>query len=444
MIVSLPHKHFKIGLTSTFYHGMVLQSIEQTVTNNQQIIINTKKTRIIPCNSGMINADSTCMSYIISSKQRFILQVFTILTMETKKSITNMCLFQSFKSINCNKAVNSFIIIKVKKIKRGLTMNKFLKTLSVIATVGMVFLLLGGALVTKTGSEDGCGDSWPLCEGQVIPSEFTFEMVVELSHRLVSGGVGIVVLVLSFLAWKKYRESAEIKFLAFISVFFLFIQALVGAAAVMWGQSDFVLAAHFGISLISFASVFLLMLLIFEIDQKLNTKQLFIQKKHRIEILLLSIYTMIVVYTGALVRHTESNLVCGSWPFCFNSSPFAFASYSGQQWIQMGHRLAAGILFIWTVVLFVKIIKHYKSSKVMVWGWSITLTLISLQVMSGALIIFTMLNLGIALVHALFISCYFGMLSYFLLLSYRSIKYEKAVLNKSNVKLEEKVITPDS
>lgn len=39
----------------------------------------------------------------------------------------------------------------------------------------------------------------------------------------------------------------------------------------MWGQSDAVLALHFGISLISFASVLLLTLIIFEVDQKLDT-----------------------------------------------------------------------------------------------------------------------------------------------------------------------------
>ncbi|MFP3489848.1 heme A synthase, partial [Staphylococcus sp. SIMBA_130] len=75
-------------------------------------------------------------------------------------------------------------------------MIKFLRTLSLIATILMLFLLLGGALVTKTGSADGCGDSWPLCEGELIPSEFTFEMVIELSHRAVSGVAGIVVLTL--------------------------------------------------------------------------------------------------------------------------------------------------------------------------------------------------------------------------------------------------------
>lgn len=303
-------------------------------------------------------------------------------------------------------------------------MIKILKSLSTVSTIGMVFILIGGALVTKTESGAGCGDSWPLCHGQLIPTDITPELVIELSHRLVSTVIGITVVALAILAWKFIGHIREVKFLSFLSVFFLVAQGLLGAAAVMWGQSDFVLAAHFGISLISFATVFLLMLLIFEIDTKFDAKKLFIQQKHRIEIYAITIYTMFVVYTGALVRHTHSDLVCGSWPFCFNDRPFDFGTYSMEQWIQMGHRLAAGLLFIWTLVLFIKIMKNYRHSRVMYWGWIITFSLIVLQVFFGAMIIFTMLNLGIALLHALVITFYFAMLSYFILLSNRSARQQ--------------------
>ena len=88
-------------------------------------------------------------------------------------------------------------------------MIRYLKWLSVIATFGMIFVLLGGALVTKTDSGAGCGDSWPLCHGQLIPSEITLELVIELSHRLVSGIVGIVVLALSFFSWKHIGHIRE-------------------------------------------------------------------------------------------------------------------------------------------------------------------------------------------------------------------------------------------
>lgn len=299
-------------------------------------------------------------------------------------------------------------------------MIKTLKSLSVVSTLGMIFILLGGALVTKTGSGAGCGTSWPLCNGQLIPTNITPELMIEYSHRLVSSIMGVTVLALGILSWNVIGHIREVRFLSFLSIFFLIAQGLIGAAAVKWGQSDFILAAHFGISLVSFAAVFLLMLLIFEVDQKFDTKSLFIKKKHRIEIYLLTVYTIIVVYTGALVRHTNANLVCSDWPFCNNSSPFAFADYDFYQWIQMGHRLAAALLFVWTLLFFIKVYQNYRSNRLMFWGWTITFGLIALQVIFGALIIFTVLNLGIALLHALVITCYFGMLSYFILLSTRS------------------------
>ncbi|CEI84423.1 heme A synthase [Oceanobacillus oncorhynchi subsp. incaldanensis] len=304
-------------------------------------------------------------------------------------------------------------------------MLKILKILSVTTAIGMLPLLLGGALVTKTGSADGCGDSWPLCEGELLPANLHFEMIVELSHRMVSGAVGILVLLLAILSWKAYRHHKEVIFLSFSALFFIIVQALVGAAAVVWGQSDFILATHFGISLICFSAVFLLMLLFFEIDKKLHTEDIHIKKSHRIEIYAITVYTMCVVYSGALVRHTNSILDCTDWPFCSNSEPFAFASYSFHQWVQMGHRFAAGILFLWTILLTVRMLKKYSRSEVMRWGWIITLSLITLQVISGSLIIFTQLNLFIALAHALFITCYFGMLTYFIHLSFRSSRKEK-------------------
>lgn len=304
-------------------------------------------------------------------------------------------------------------------------MIRTLKWLSVSTSIGMILILMGGALVTKTESGEGCGKSWPLCHGQLIPSDIDTELIIELSHRLISSLVGIFLIILVILAWRKIGHVREVKFLSFLSLFFILLQGLIGAAAVMWGQSDFVLAAHFGISLVSFAAVFLLTLLIFEIDKKFDAESLIIQKKHRIEIYLLTAYTIIVVYTGALVRHVDANLVCQDWPFCINSAPFDFASYTFYQWIQMGHRLLAGLLFIWVTVFFIKMLKNYGYSRIMKWGWTVTFSLILLQVIFGALIIFTSLNLIIALFHALFITCFFGMISYFILLSSRSANYEK-------------------
>ncbi|MBM7603468.1 cytochrome c oxidase assembly protein subunit 15 [Metabacillus crassostreae] len=297
-------------------------------------------------------------------------------------------------------------------------MQHALKWFAVFTTLIMVVVLLGGALVTKTESGAGCGDSWPLCHGELIPSDITFELIVELSHRLVSGLAGFTVLILSVWSWKKIGHIRETKFLALLSVFFLVLQALIGAAAVMWGQSDAILALHFGISLISFASVLLLTLLIFEIDKKFDAKSLVINKDMKFHMVGIIVYSYVVVYTGAYVRHKGASLACPEWPLCSNRAGGLPTTL--HEWIQMGHRFAAGIIFIWIAYAAWRAIKHYKHEKVIYWGWIIAFILVSMQVTSGALVVITGLNLYIALVHALIISCLFGLLSYFLLLVSRS------------------------
>ena len=307
-------------------------------------------------------------------------------------------------------------------------MPKGLKILAVISSLTMLFVLIGGALVTKTDSGMGCGRSWPLCEGELIPSNISVELVIELSHRLVSGFATFVVVALAIWSWKRIGHIRETKFLAFLSVFFLILQALIGAAAVVWGQSPVVMALHFGISLISFAAVFLLTLLIFEVDQKFDPKSLRIDKKMRRQIYLLSLYCYVVVYTGALVRHKEATFVCADFPFCNNDQiSLPLTTY---EWVQMGHRAAAILFFIWVLAFTVKVVKTYQVQNVLFWGAIVSVILMTLQMVTGITTVFTFSTLYVPLLHALFISCLFGVFSYLMLLASRSQKVEKLANKK--------------
>ncbi|MED3624363.1 COX15/CtaA family protein [Neobacillus thermocopriae] len=297
-------------------------------------------------------------------------------------------------------------------------MRRSLKWLAVATTIGMIFILLGGALVTKTESGMGCGKSWPLCHGELLPSNITPELIIELAHRVVSGIVGIMVLILSIWSWKVIGHIRETKFLSFLSFFFLVLQGLIGAAAVVWGQSDFVLALHFGISLISFAAVFLLTLLIFEIDKKFEADKVIVDKRMGFHIIGVTIYSYFVIYTGALVRHTNASLICRDWPLCLNDTPAIPTNL--YEWVQMGHRVAAGLIFLWIGYITYITIRNYKDQKVLYWSWIVSFILVTLQVIAGAFIIISRLNLYIALAHAFFITCLFGVLSYLILLYSRS------------------------
>lgn len=310
---------------------------------------------------------------------------------------------------NCDKKSNN---------EEGEKMKASLKWFSVLTSFGMLLVLLGGALVTKKQAGLGCGRSWPLCNGQLIPDEFTANLIIELTHRVVSGSVGFMVLILSIWSWRKIGHIREAKFLSAVSFSFLLLQGLIGAAAVLWGQSKFVLALHFGISLISFAAVLLLTLLIFEIDKKFEAERLIVNSRMKRHISGITIFSYIVVYTGALVRHTKSSLVCKDWPFCVNNDISLPENLN--EWIQMGHRAIVGFFFFWVTYALVVALKHHKHQKVIYVGWIIAFILVSLQVIAGAFIIISRENLYIALSHSLFIACFFGVMCYLALLSSRS------------------------
>ncbi|WAA13721.1 COX15/CtaA family protein [Fervidibacillus halotolerans] len=299
-------------------------------------------------------------------------------------------------------------------------MHQRLKWISVLSTFGMLGLLIGGALVTKTDSGDGCGTSWPLCHGKLFPDQITPELLIEFSHRISTGIVFLLVLLLSYWSIKQFGRFLETKILVTLSLSFIIIQSLIGAATVIWGQSPFFLALHFGISLISFAAVLLLTIFIFEIEKIPSPKLYTIDRKMIFHTYAVTIYSYIVIYTGALVRHMDASMICPDWPFCNNEQ--ITLPRNMYEWVQMGHRLAAGIIFIWILYLMIKAIRNYKHISVIYYGWIAAFILVLLQVISGAFVIFTQLNLIVTLLHALFISCLFGLLSYFVFISIRSSK----------------------
>lgn len=285
---------------------------------------------------------------------------------------------------------------------------------SIITSFGMLLVLLMGAVVTKTDSGDGCGNSWPLCYGELLPTQPKLETIIEVSHRYVSAWLGILVIVLAIWAWKRDPHRKEVKILAGSAVFFIILQGLLGAAAVIWSQSSAVLASHFGFSLVSFASVLLLALLSFE-----DREDPFIAKvssAFKKNIYWLFAYLYAVVYTGALVRHTGSSMGCGpEFPSCRGP----IAELGSQASIHLLHRIAAIILFLWIVYSWYHARKNYKNQTVLIKAFMFAALFVLLQAVSGVMIVLSNLNLFVALSHGLIISFLFGTLSFIALMVYR-------------------------
>ena len=300
-------------------------------------------------------------------------------------------------------------------------MNKGLKWVSILTTVGMFLVLIMGALVTKTGSAEGCGNTWPLCHGKFAPLD-SLESLIEYNHRLVSGVVGILVTWQSIWAWKKLAHIRGVKFFALSGFLLTFAQALLGAAAVVWGQSSAVLALHFGLSLSAFASVLLLTILVFEGSLLKPAALPPVTGQLKAGIWLITLYSYIVVYLGAFVRHTDSSFGCHTWPTCNGSW---IPELTGAAGIQFIHRLAALLFLIFIIGLTIVVFRHYKHRKDLYFGSLLALVLTISQVLSGGYVVLSGIQLFPALLHNMIISALFGVLCY---LCFQSLDQEQAMV----------------
>src|SRR5579884_11712 len=140
-----------------------------------------------------------------------------------------------------------------------------LKPLAWATAIGMFIVLVMGATVTNTGSAEGCGRSWPLCHGELIP-EFAVSTMIEFSHRAVTGIETILVLAFAAALVALYRQHRDARVLAGLMVGALFLQAGMGAWAVLYPQIPLVLALHFGISLVAFGSTLLATTFVREVE----------------------------------------------------------------------------------------------------------------------------------------------------------------------------------
>ncbi|GIP40735.1 heme A synthase [Paenibacillus sp. J31TS4] len=304
--------------------------------------------------------------------------------------------------------------------------GKWLRALSTASAIGMFIVLLMGALVTKTESGRGCGDDWPLCNGKFIPS-YTIESMIEYSHRFVTALEGILVLA-AFIGVLIFVKRKDAFWYATTALAFTVIQALMGAAAVIWPQSSAVLALHFGISLVAVASSLLLAIVLWNPEKVPQTfdeaaaaesrgSAAKLASFHgptvglRAAVWLTTIYSVVVVYIGAYIKHTDSGGACSGFPLCNGE---LIPALSGGTGAVFSHRVAAMLLVAMVILLVVMTRRTGVLPEFAKWAnWSLAFVL--LQGMSGVLVTFAMGTewyLFMALLHTVWIAGLFSVLCF--------------------------------
>ncbi len=111
------------------------------------------------------------------------------------------------------------------------------------AGLALGLIVLGG-VVRITGSGMGCGDHWPLCDGEWFPP-LDLPTLIEIGHRWAAALVSLVVLATAGVAWLRHRSDRSLRDPATLAAVLLVVQVLLGAITVKLALPPWVVIIHF-------------------------------------------------------------------------------------------------------------------------------------------------------------------------------------------------------
>lgn len=90
----------------------------------------------------------------------------------------------------------------------------------------LIAVILFGAWVRIAGAGAGCGNHWPLCNGEVLPAAPQTKTVIEFTHRITSALCGVFGLAMIWFTSGRARKAA------ILTMFFILVEGFVGAVLV--------------------------------------------------------------------------------------------------------------------------------------------------------------------------------------------------------------------
>ena len=101
-----------------------------------------------------------------------------------------------------------------------------------------IVVVLEGAIVRITSSGAGCGNHWPLCNGEVLPHHPRLATVIEFAHRSLTGISTILFLTVITWTFRRTTKGHPARTAALISGFLLLTEGALGAVLVKGGYVE--------------------------------------------------------------------------------------------------------------------------------------------------------------------------------------------------------------
>lgn len=211
-------------------------------------------------------------------------------------------------------------------------------------------LIVFGAIVRVTDSGLGCGDSWPLCDGRILPPLDNLTAWIEWTHRLFAALIGVLGLATLVAAWR-VRRLQRVAFGAVVAAAVLFmIQSSLGALVVVLELPPTMVALHLGTAMLLLAALLVPVVVVrFKPEARGQATD-----HVTMLIYITTALSFVIILTGALVRGSGATLACTDWPLC--NGTILPTGQGHAALIHMLHRFAvvalgvALVLMIWQII----------------------------------------------------------------------------------------------
>jgi heme o synthase len=259
---------------------------------------------------------------------------------------------------------------------------------------GLAFgLIVLGGVVRISGSGMGCGDHWPLCDGQWFPP-LDLPTLIEIGHRWAAALVSLVVLATTAVAWIRHRHDSRLRTPATVAAVLLVLQVLLGAVTVKLALPPWVVITHLANAMALFAVLIVTALRAGEAGGRSVSAQP--HPLHRLAWVTAG-FGFVVILFGAQVANFSAGLLCLGLPLCNGTLLPPAAPLAALHWT---HRVLAFLFLGLVLTLTIKLSRRGAGSAGPLRRWAAIVTAVTLvQLGIGAVMVTHLLPPGFRAAH---------------------------------------------
>lgn len=271
-----------------------------------------------------------------------------------------------------------------------------LRGLSVASTVATVLLITIGGLVRATKSGLGCGTDWPQCSGKLVPALADRALIIEYSHRLAAAVVVVLLAALAGVAVKSLRARPRIMWACIGAFGLVMFQAALGAVVVKLELRAGSVVLHLTTALLLVALLLYITTAAHSMSGRLTAPG---DPGVSREAWFAASGVLLLLIVGSYVTGTDAGLAFTDWPLMGGR---VVPDLDGElQAIHFLHRVLAAIVGIGVGIFALRIIRRKHELAFQARLAHAALGLFAVEVLIGALNVWTRLNAAVVTMHLL-------------------------------------------